>query len=283
MISFLGDLINGAKVVYRSRRTPRNLFKYLSPDATRAVLTRCMVKFSPPEAFNDPFDMLPGVPLMEEHNLWTPGRTKSIQRDGLEFLRARLDDKYREILNARMRTSRPREWVVFCVAEKPDNLLMWAHYAANHSGCVLELDSNSFRFRLPRSRTIEALESGRPWPVMYSSRRPVITSRTFPYLTKSREWSYEREWRVFHHVDDDPFFDQYGTDGSILRSIRPEQITRIIFGCRATKEFRIELSDFIERSKHLAHILIEQYEMHPSRFALRLPSPATRETVQGRA
>ena len=93
---------------------------------------------------------------------------------------------------------------VLCLTEVPDSLLMWSHYADHHKGAVLKFDTYD--------STADYFASARP--VKYEQSLPSFetpqdlvrrylgllvepkdpTSRQF--LTKSREWKYEKEWRV---------------------------------------------------------------------------------------
>ena len=77
---------------------------------------------------------------------------------------------------------------VFCVAERPDNLLMWSHYGDQHKGICLEFD-------------------GQRWPcsianrVSYSEQYPVINPTSPTRVADMRDmlfrkgivWSYEME------------------------------------------------------------------------------------------
>jgi len=97
-------------------------------------------------------------------------------------------------------------------SELEKNTTMWSHYAANHQGfCVqYSTDFDQFKYR-------DILLCGL-FPVMYTSRVPQISPRELmkirvindklnfspsilkasmkALITKSRFWSYEREWRL---------------------------------------------------------------------------------------
>lgn len=79
---------------------------------------------------------------------------------------------------------------VLSLTERPDDMLMWAHYANSHRGYCLELDA-----------TIQPLSLA--YRVHYAEQRPVfrlfdpdrvdIITRTL--LHKADFWRHEREWR----------------------------------------------------------------------------------------
>ena len=82
-----------------------------------------------------------------------------------------------------------------CLSEVYDSILMWSHYAQNHTGFCIEYDfeeNNMFYKRL--------------YPVKYTKDRYAISKADMSnsnthwiYKTicsKSDVWSYEKEWRI---------------------------------------------------------------------------------------
>jgi hypothetical protein len=83
---------------------------------------------------------------------------------------------------------------------------MWAHYAQNHEGFVIEFDNRHPYFQiaqsLPKSYRNLTLQK-----VTYSTRRPVIRSlKDFEkpnwYLVKDKKWEYEQEWRMLRRFNE---------------------------------------------------------------------------------
>lgn len=80
---------------------------------------------------------------------------------------------------------------VLSLTERPDDMLMWAHYADSHRGYCLELDA-----------TIQPLSSA--YRVHYAAERPVfrlfdpnrIDGLERALLHKADFWTHEREWRM---------------------------------------------------------------------------------------
>jgi len=129
---------------------------------------------------------------------------------------------------------------VFCVSEERDNLLMWAHYAKDHTGAVFEFLS------LPDEDNPLSVAK----PVVYVDQPPpffteiewldsILSMRKldrdklykrYAYI-KSRHWQYEREWRVWYPLIPAP--DTLHED----LSIRPSEFSAIYIGCRAEPVF----------------------------------------------
>src|SRR3954451_15421690 len=86
---------------------------------------------------------------------------------------------------------------VVSLTECPKNLLMWAHYAGEHTGFVIEVDPQHATFNERRSEDDDFRHLRK---VHYSSTRPNLQMVKIEYvsfiLTKSTEWSYEKEWRI---------------------------------------------------------------------------------------
>lgn len=180
---------------------------------------------SSPKAFNDVFDCKPVMSFDVSDKEYINGYIQIARQNGdgrlrkdlirearthigtdndprSEFFTNRAQDKYNEFADT---------WGVFCLAESPSNILMWAHYAASYTGICMEIETGKF---------------GNISPVGYSENRPVITwlentpiaqkSRKGLY-TKSSHWSYEDEWRVMHLANK-------------ALELGPGTVRRIIFG-----------------------------------------------------
>ena len=128
--------------------------------------------------------------------------------------------------------------IVFCVSEVPDNLLMWSHYSENHSGVVFKLDcrkdldsalcaakkvrySETMPVRLDDDQTLRFVLGGQ-----LKNAKDVLDDLS---LTKSIDWSYEKEWRCI-------------ADKRSNRAERHEdvqffahELSEVIFGCRTSE------------------------------------------------
>lgn len=112
------------------------------------------------------------------------------------------------------------------LTETWDSLLMWAHYSDSHRGYCLEFSLTAadwkhdfmpfkvdYGLKRPRIPTSLALKS--PSRLSEAERRQLVQSM---FLTKSNEWSYEREWRLMAERSNSKL------------NIRPDAITAVILG-----------------------------------------------------
>jgi hypothetical protein len=175
-----------------------------------------------------------------------------------------------------------RRFGILCLTEKPDNLLMWAHYADCHRGFAVELDGTHpfFDQRKSPNDLIRHLKK-----VSYAPERPQVTlfdPDAVPeefvlslvssfFLTKSTEWEYEQEWRMILPVPEVP--DPY--TAMHLFPFPPTLVTGLVFGCRmppGRKQGILELLDSGELYKHVA---IYEASIDEMRFAVNV-SPRDR-------
>lgn len=145
---------------------------------------------------------------------------------------------------------------VFCVSEDKENLLMWAHYARDHTGCVFEFWS------LPDEDNLLSIAQ----PVKYTSTPPTFFTekewiadlvsikkldtaalyRQYAYA-KSSHWAYEREWRVWY-----PFSKSTAPHDDI--PIPASELRALYIGCKASAKFSEDVITLIGQSYPMARI-----------------------------
>lgn len=106
---------------------------------------------------------------------------------------------------------------VCALTEQHRSSVVWAHYADEHRGICLELDTDELD-----------TTKGLLQPVQYSDSVPVLghNSGTDPrtaFLNKTTEWAYEREWR---YVSAEP---------SSVLPLSESTIRRVLLGARFPK------------------------------------------------
>jgi hypothetical protein len=152
---------------------------------------------------------------------------------------------------------------VFSVTETNDNLLMWSHYARDHTGVV-------FEFRVMPDVVNPLCVAG---PVRYVRSPPSFFSQQelidstlgieklnstklyYEYAyAKSDVWAYEREWRVW---DLSPTVDEpHHTDYELNQN----EIAAIYLGCKIKPEDR----DVIEQFRSESHPTAQLYQARKS-------------------
>ncbi|EHQ26165.1 DUF2971 domain-containing protein [Mucilaginibacter paludis] len=163
------------------------------------------------------------------------------------------ESDYRDFINAAL----IKCFRVLCVTEKYDNNLMWAHYADQHYGCIIEFDSVYLKKpRLLREGYVRYHENLQPqsnpldiflYGETEETRDLLIRDVAF---SKRTSWNYEKEYRFM-------FFENFGEITTSINmqtnlketavknqsealftdvSISKESVKSIIFGVRTNDE-----------------------------------------------
>lgn len=224
----------------KRRNFPTALFKYRAvSDYSLGNLRDSTLYLSPVVEFNDPYDsgfvfdpffgadpvedllgMIEGIDSERKESILCSDDPKS---EFMKFIKARYEPGGSFDPNEAARLSVAlREWQakvtpqaiielndrlrnparVCSLSERLDSFPLWAHYADNHKGFVMEYDFRSLPFNDPLSHIL--------WPVRYSG--VFDSSKLFrgsgpgehvdgvvsllSALHKSPDWSYEKEWRL---------------------------------------------------------------------------------------
>jgi len=193
------------------------LFKFLSLSAHQTPtwqdrftqLIGGKAYLSSPRQFNDPFDCLPTVTfpndLDEFHakkHLILPPFQKAVPHLPSQVIEEVLTEAFafapsgqvRDLAVASVRKT-ANQIGVFCLAECVSSVLMWSHYASNHTGIALRFDWR----RQMRGGLMPLFK------VRYSDTRPVVMGFTGEdgdedavadaLRVKADFWKYEQEWR----------------------------------------------------------------------------------------
>ncbi|WP_417560490.1 DUF2971 domain-containing protein [Marinomonas sp.] len=165
------------------------LYKYMDDSTALKFLDDPYFRITPRLALNDPFEVLLSGVTSEQLN------TLSIQHNN------ELNNNFSTYFNNFMSSHG-----VISLSESYDNLLMWAHYAKDHKGLVIELDIDDINpFSIFNSYNIPKSSDACFTKVNYRKERHYTDNITpekierdvalHYYRTKSDEWIYEKEWR----------------------------------------------------------------------------------------
>ena len=283
-------------------------YKYASAETAMRIIAARSFRWSAPTNFNDPFDHQVGFFLDLDDHEFARHLTTSIERivftdapvgtgASLEFthlllqLRAIRDrlrradvlaelhasslataanlrsgiDNFNATIQSHLLHSR-----VFCVAERPDNIVMWSHYADEHRGVVFHLAcSDALDNRLLAARRVTYADSFIAFPNAEEYAMHLTGERPLDFvalswnmaLTKHLDWSYEREWRV--HI---PLLQAPGGSGYSTYEEPAEVFASIYLGCRmASAQVEAILS---AANQHLPHTKVYRAVRSTKSFSL---------------
>jgi hypothetical protein len=276
-----------------------SLYKYFNPERIDVLSTR-RIRYSQPFAFNDPFEAKPDYTGLADETLLLNAFRRRFQRDletwyeimpqerrrnltkeqfllTAKCLQSETDEVFRKDLETfalpkarkMMHTMFGEGIGVLSLTEVNDNLLMWSHYAAGHTGFVLEFDESHgfFGGRKATSDEIWGLHK-----VRYSDKRPqtiVSELNTIAMLlTKGKVWEYEIEWRAFRPLNQAATRKDTLPYPIYLFDLPVECIRSIIFGARMTIETRESVRFLIGKTPGWSHIQVLQAVIDEKVYAL---------------
>lgn len=158
---------------------------------------------------------------------------------------------------------------ILSLTETPANILMWGHYAQAHSGFVIEFDINHPFFSQRRSQKDEF---GFLRKVIYQKEYPILDvlsdGQVNHFLIKSKDWEYEREWRMLLPQDSsvkkinalEKEFDLY--------ELPSDAIKTIFFGCNTPEHFKNKMSKLVDSRTDYKHIIFKQAKKSNLRFEI---------------
>ena len=248
---------------------PPILYKY-RPFNTNTIscLLNKEIFFSDPDRFNDPFDSeyslnLPSNILnramdyanklvLNEMEKRSPKEATWIRVALLDIIRQNDEDylKYYLVkILANLRLFNKINIGIYSMSSINNNILMWSHYARNHTGICIGFDSNIHPFSNAQN-------------VSYTNQYYQFNSKTFknkkyvlePFLRKSSHWRYEKEYRIISE------------EGGGLIQFNPKAIKRIYFGCRSSNH-TIKMVQLLV-SKYPQKIYLYKLEKSLSKYTL---------------
>ena len=247
------------------------------------VIDDCTLKYTNPIFFNDPYDCM-----------------YSMELDFSDFTKSKCEEQYnqkiktsdwfkiKEKIKAQLKTSVDEKimqnirenFSITCFSTDPLNILMWSHYAHNHTGFLVE-------FKHPKRLLNNALlDSGSiPLPVIYTNNFPKINvnwnvekiyssqKHMFEFtskmvLHKASCWEYEKEFRLVSDKQPNP------ENNLILSPYSPGCLSSIIFGSRISELHKkaIRQSILAFNKKFDSNVLCYQSNLKKNKYELEVPN-----------
>ena len=168
---------------------------------------------------------------------------------------------------------------ILSLSETWDNLLMWAHYAEEHTGFVLMLDGSNDFFKGDNLSPSIAKGFAKPESVQYSTERPPTAIEDPPreiLLIKGSDWKYEKEWRYLKHIDDaTKLCGAPNTLPVALFRLPSKCIRGVILGCRRSEKLEKKLVALRRDDPEFGHLQILQARASTRRYRLGIEEVST--------
>lgn len=267
------------------------LYKYVSFDRID-ILKNGLIRLTQPGDFNDPFELHPSFDLMSRADIAalpdapetdaTGRNMKILTPEALQQMFAALAPGFSKVIsdlpqdggayalnnNTIARSTLDSKFGILSLSESHDNLLMWAHYADNHRGFVIQFDETHPFFKgeeivpgLPRLSKVE-----------YNDTRPVLSYSTLEspqiFFRKSPAWELECEVRLIRPLSEARKVSDKNPYLIHLFEIPFEAITGVVTGALMGHEQYVELMNLCAETPELKHI--KRYHMQLCKDEYRL-------------
>jgi hypothetical protein len=233
------------------------------------------LKFTQPKGFNDPFDcqfsfdsnyFSSSKALKRNEKLFknkmSPAQ-RVIEAHRMQKLYELNPDKLSKVSDLGDRA------FICCLNQNPLNMLMWSHYAQQHKGFLIE-----FKFKFTSEFAELYVKDFMPFPIIYKDEYPTLSKGDGDlggvelvnkcFLTKSPDWSYEKEYRVI----------RYGKYESEIQTYPRNLILSSVIAGVATSEPNFEMwgSVISETSKEIGRdIKLFRAEKINNQYAITVP------------
>jgi hypothetical protein len=154
--------------------TMNDLYHFTTAKFALDDLRNRRLKIAQFDDLNDPFEL-------KSVNLCNPVHAQAF--DGIEKINF---EGYKAAVAQR--------WGVLCFSEEKTDVLQWAHYADRHKGICLGFDVSGGQGKFGR---VKYRTTRFPFP-----EKPDVGFSWSLLSTKSKDWAYEKEWRVFLELKD---------------------------------------------------------------------------------
>ncbi len=218
------------------------LYKYRNfGEFTNQIITNSELYFSPINQFNDPFD----CKLTYRQNYSDDEIIKNLMDN---------EDKEDFVARRNRTTNKMIEKIgILSLSSKYNSILMWSHYAEDHTGLVLEFDISLDKDCFIRPLRIDYHTNYEE--LSYTNKQEEELPKLM--LTKYKDWIYEDEYRVI---------DLYYNG---VKKFKKESLRTIIFGAKANnhdmKCFMILCQD-----NGFSHVTFKQAKICTGKFELEI-------------
>lgn len=253
----------------------KRLYKYkgISSTGLSDIFSQNKIYLTNPTTFNDPFDCRPQITIHRDPYKQKKYFKKLLKKRNPELSKTDINqllknnNKLELIKSPEGLKSLYKDFIsgigIYCLSEKPDDILMWAHYAKSHTGICLEFDVTKVSTLFWES-----------FKVRYQQNFPIVNMMLIgdskellkALLVKSSHWNYEEERRILMPpLEGNP---EQGGPGEY--SFQPELLTGVILGAQITPDDEKLIRKLAD--SHVTPITVYKAQLNEKQYKLDIPS-----------
>jgi Protein of unknown function (DUF2971) len=256
------------------------------------ILQNLELKITPPNQFNDPFELTPHIICSNPADLAARWRQRHLMPLYLRQKKlGRFDGSYGEFqkfidlhhgewLNSWVTVAfknvqknlldyQSKENGILCMSKRRDSILMWGHYCEKHRGLVVGFDSSYKLFhRLPLLYPVSYVPKRIKMEANWETNNPETQEAVYQMMSsKGEDWLYEQELRQFFKLSalkKKPF---KGKTVGYFQPISPDAIVTVSLGVRCSKKLENKVRSLLS-NPHFSHVKLDRAVLHESDFTL---------------
>jgi len=271
-----------------------NLYKFLHPDRID-VLRNKSIRFTQPNAFNDPFEFSPSFISFSKDSTFNEQFDDTVDMQIEDSLR-KLPKEYRtdivksylkkfltankQLIHHSLNNFAPifadslqkqanNSFGILSLTTEKDNLLMWSHYADSHNGFCIKFNTDSIFFNRRRSEFDELYHLRK---ITYKDIRPsgIFEEMSIDELfeVKSDIWEYENEWRMYLPLIDANNILDNSNMPIYLFNFPSNAISEIIIGAKASQDFINQITSIIQNNIEYNHVKLVHAKISNTHYKL---------------
>jgi len=236
------------------------LYKYISSENALKNIVDGKIKFATLDSLNDPTELLPKIYESELLKSLKEKRAKGYNESDLLDLKKQ-ESLFRKLSPETMVISAPESIVhansivnlpvyddvnylknmfnktvelmasrcgILCLSTRYDSLPMWAHYANNALGFVIEFENLENTYPGNETGILSEIKG-----IKYKNKRSGVTFEKGSYnslfFEKNKDWEYESEKRIVAALNDCVEYNA-GNEVIYIQTINKKYISKVIFG-----------------------------------------------------
>lgn len=263
-----------------------HLFKYRPIDLNTLEMIRDdFVYFNSPNNFNDPFDCKMIIEYKGDDDEWNEyfkKKGQELSNDQKLLMKHHLINDVEKNTYNFQKNILSNFWVL-SLSGKCDDILLWSHYAKNHSGLCIQYTTVEIYDDKSAAHFLEFQKGAADYqsqlsnlpnnfimahPVTYKTKMPRpynvlkenLNDLTAFVTTKHENWSYEKEFRIFLPIE------------QVLQQkakINYQIVSGFIFGIKTNKRDVINVKTFFDSKLNKPEISISKMDLYFDNYGLK--------------
>lgn len=235
---------------------PESVYKFRTIDKANDILQKQEFYFSSAANFNDPFDCMLDEEKqysLSDFNRWIGSFQNGLtnkEKQNLTNMYKKNGQAFNDLVK-NIKTKAVNTRGVLALSKTNENVLLWSHYAENHTGVAIKLNIAKDPEFFITPKNIIYTKQYIPLNYLRDPEKSILDTLS----TKSIDWNYEEEIRVYK-------------SNIGVHKINPMAITDVFFGVKTLEQYIEKIKNTCSKNG-LSHVRFHRAEKKYGEFALR--------------